>query len=240
MNDIDLNIDNPRFLKIMEHKDLLFKKYKVIFDNRNISIDDIDISQSWSSDNNINDLVYWFKIIEDGISKKYIIKEELTRLCLTFETDYLETIVPENQVLENQVIDNQLYLDTLINFYRTHINNFPNIFPKLLEETEDFFIFEFIEGRVLHQDDFNRPEIQEQYFSKQKQILDLKLNFRLSNYFDHYWVESNNNIYFVHITKFVLVKNPQIQNPVFEFEREQLYLYHELKKKSNDIKLLFK
>ncbi len=123
--------------------------------------------------------IYWF-IIDN---KKYVMKEQLD-ICIKFDPDTKN--------------DPKKYKDKLYNFFRNDINKFSFI-PKLLDETPDFFIFEYIQGEVLIK---LTEDIQNKILKYTYEFKDIYKDWIFSKRFSYFWVKNKKKIYYVNIRHF--------------------------------------
>ena len=226
-----LTYNQDELIKMEEHKLFIFEKYF-----KNTKYDDINlinIFYSWSPNNNSTIPIYWIKYE----NLKIIIKDELYRTCENFKQEHFDVISVETLNSNQTFYDTKLFYEKLCNFYRDYINNFPDIFPKFLEETDEFFIFEFIEGTILQKIDFiNNNTIRDQYYKKSKSIIDLNISFRLGNDFPFNWVLRDENILFVNLHQFMVIPEPILSPP--DFNPDQTILINlKKKKKRNELSL---
>lgn len=201
--DYDLIIDNVELKEI--YKKEIFDKYYIDFKKLNIGINDINVVPSWSITDNKEEPTWWIRAKINNIWYKLIFKDIIEFRILNFKNEILNI----NDLNKN----NQKFLERLLYFYRNEINNFPNIFPKFIKETEQFFIFEFIDGDLLEFEDFKDPNIYQQYINKQQEMINSNLDLIITNEIDNNWVYKNNNIYFVGLYNFIMDNDLIIREP---------------------------
>ena len=146
--------------------------------------------------------IYWFVLD----NKKYVMKEQVEYCISTFTEKLLVDYC--NEPKSAFVYDTNLYLERLYYFFRNEINLFEEVFPKLLEETNDFFIFEMVEGTPVKEINEN---IANQYFEKVSKVVAHTKNFRPKNNVANNWVLTpSGSIKYVSLRHFVLVDKPEI------------------------------
>jgi hypothetical protein len=146
--------------------------------------------------------IYWFVLD----NKKYVMKEQVEYCIHTFTEKLLVDYC--NEPNSDFVYDTNSYLERLYYFYRNEVNLFGDVFPKLLDETDEFFIFEMIDGDPVSEINSN---IASQYFEKVSKVVAHTKNFRPKNNVANNWVLTPSGVIkYVSIRHFVLIDNPEI------------------------------
>ena len=115
----------------------------------------------------------------------------------TYNRKYIMKSVLELNIKHNLKFD-KTYVNSLYEFYRNDINKIPFL-PSLIEETDDFFIFEYFKGDVLD----TLSEKNNSIITTYKKYM--KLNypfFNLSNVFTNNWIISNDKLYYINLKSF--------------------------------------
>jgi len=124
----------------MKRNDLkIFRKQKEIKDKYSLPNKVLITMDMLSGDITKLDNLYFF--IYDN--KKYIIKD---KICINKKPeDYFE-------IYEIKPYDINILKEKIMHFIRTDMNKYSFLFPKFLEETDDFLILEYLEGDVVVSD----------------------------------------------------------------------------------------
>lgn len=203
------------------------EKYKIILEiskRYNLNFKDINIDDSYHIDGvnylgkideyydleHIPEPIYWFKYK----NKKYIMKEQLEIISKIF-TEQLS-----KQIVEEINFDPTAYNNRLFEFWRNENNNL-NYFPKFLDEDDNFFIFEYIEGNPLYSREDCLPYMKE-YFEINKDIIKHTKNFRPTNLILWNWLITKDGLKYVNLRRFVLAVDLKIsvdfgEGPEYEF-----------------------
>ena len=115
------------------------------------------------------------------------------------------------QIVEEITFDPTAYNDRLFEFWRNENNNL-KYFPKFLDEDDNFFIFEHIEGKPLRTREDCLPYMKE-YFETNKDIIKHTKNFRPVNFMLWNWLVTKDGLKYVNLRRFVLADNLKVKLP---------------------------
>ena len=189
--------------------DSIHQRYPYL-DRTQISLDDHRINPTDYLYPNLNlnsseysDPIIWFRYQD----KKYIMREQLEYYIMYFPIHLAYASIPED-------IDFNpgKFLRRLYDFYRneeTGINSpkLKKFFPKFIDETYDFIIFEYIPEEQLRQVPEDLEISKFKFIKANNQILKVTKDFRPRNNLIN-WSIRDNEIFYTNITKFVLLKSP--------------------------------
>lgn len=186
--------------------DSIHQRYPYL-DRTQISLDDHRINPTDYLYPNLNlnsseysDPIIWFRYQD----KKYIMREQLESYIMYFPEHLAKASIPET--IE---FNPGKFLRRLYDFYRneeTGINSpkLKKFFPKFIDETYDFIIFEYIPEDQLRQ--VPTCELSTFKFIKaNNQILKVTKDLRPRNNLIN-WSIRDNEIFYTNITKFVLLQ----------------------------------
>ena len=151
------------------------------------------------------DPILWFRY-ED---KKYVMKEQLNEYVLRFPKELVDQSIPEEVEYNPRGC-----LERMYQFYRNELPEFNNqrkFFPKLLEETMDFLIFEYIPENQLRE----IPTTEMAKFKVIKainNILKITEDLRPRNNIIN-WSIRDNEPFYTNITKFVWLNKDSTYKP---------------------------
>ncbi len=192
------------------------KIIKAISQRYNLKVSDICINDSFNPNkdvlnylgkiDDVKDLnfydepICWFKMN----NKKYMMKEQLK---ISFD---MYTATFESGIDDNIDFNHNAYEDRLKQFWKTEMN-LMSVFPNFLEETEDFYIFEYIEGNPIElESTFDENRLAE-YNKIVSDVIKQTKNFRPINTILFNWfIDNNNNLRYVNMRQWVLADNPTI------------------------------
>lgn len=186
--------------------DSIHQRYPYL-DRTKISLDDHRINPTDYMYPNLNlnsseysDPIIWFRYE----NKKFIMREQLESYIYNFPMHLAHASIPED--IEFNPVN---FLRRLYDFYRneeTGINSpkLKKFFPKYIDESYDFIIFEYIPEEQLRQ--VPDAEIAKFKFIKaNNEILKVTKDLRPRNNLIN-WSIRDNEIFYTNITKFVLLK----------------------------------
>ena len=148
-----------------------------------------------------SDPIIWFRYQ----GKKYIMREQLEQYILNFPENLAKGSIPEEIDFNPKEFIKRLY-----DFYRneeTGINSpkLKKYFPKFLDETIDFIIFEYIPAEQLRQFPVQGETAKFKFIKANNQILKVTKNLRPRNNIIC-WSIRDNEPFYTNITKFVWLK----------------------------------
>ena len=183
------------------------RRYPYLNENE-ISLDDHRINPTdylypYSHDlmKGYSDPIIWFRYRD----KKYIMREQLEQYILNFPENLAKGSIPEEIDFNPKEFIKRLY-----DFYRnekTGINSpkLKKYFPKFLDETQDFIIFEYIPAEQLRQFPVHGEFAKFKFIKANNEILKVTKNLRPRNNIIN-WSIRDNEPFYTNITKFVLLK----------------------------------
>ena len=183
------------------------RRYPYLNENE-ISLDDHRINPTdylypYSHDpmKGYSDPIIWFRYQD----KKYIMREQLEQYILNFPENLAKGSIPEEIDFNPKEFIKRLY-----DFYRneeTGINSLKlkKYFPKFIDETQDFIIFEYIPAEQLRQFPVHIEFAKFKFIKANNEILKVTKNLRPRNNIIN-WSIRDNEPFYTNITKFVLLK----------------------------------
>ncbi len=151
------------------------------------------------------DPILWFRY-ED---KKYVMKEQLNEYVLRFPKELVDKSIPEEVEYNPRGT-----LERMYDFYRNELPEFNKqrkFFPKLIDETVDFLIFEYIPENQLR--DIPATEMAKfKVIKATNDILKITKDLRPRNNIIN-WSIRDNEPFYTNITKFVWLNKDSSYKP---------------------------
>ena len=183
------------------------RRYPYLNENE-ISLDDHRINPtdylypySHGSVEDYSDPIIWFRYQD----KKYVMREQLEQYILNFPENLAKNSIPEEIDFNPKKFIKRLY-----DFYRneeTGINSLKlkKYFPKFIDETQDFIIFEYIPIEQLRQFPVHTEFAKFKFIKANNEILKVTKNLRPRNNIIN-WSIRDNEPFYTNITKVILLK----------------------------------